>query len=51
MDNSFGRSGWTVLNGNKPAIDVYKAIGAKPMEEWTIFRLSNTNLADVGKLL
>jgi GNAT superfamily N-acetyltransferase len=51
VDNDFGRVEWSVLNWNQPAIDVYKAIGAKPMDEWTIFRLSDTNMVDVGKLL
>lgn len=51
VDNSFGRVEWTVLNWNQPAIDVYKAIGAEPLEEWTIFRLSDKNLDEVGKLL
>lgn len=51
VDNGFGRVEWTVLNWNQPAIDVYKAIGAEPLDEWTIFRLSDKNLDEVGKLL
>lgn len=35
-----GRVEWVVLDWNKPAIDFYKSIGAKPLEEWTIFRLT-----------
>lgn len=35
-----GRMEWTVLNWNQPAIDFYKSIGAEPMDEWTVYRLS-----------
>jgi GNAT superfamily N-acetyltransferase len=34
-----GRVEWAVLNWNQPAIDFYKSLGAKPMDEWTVFRL------------
>lgn len=30
---------WAVLDWNTPAIDFYVALGAKPMSEWTIFRM------------
>lgn len=35
-----GRVEWCVLDWNKPAIDFYLALGAKPMDEWTTFRIS-----------
>lgn len=35
-----GRVEWWVLDWNKKAIDFYKKIGAKPMDEWTVFRLT-----------
>lgn len=38
-----GRVEWVVLDWNKPAIDFYKSIGAKPLDEWTIFRLTEDN--------
>jgi GNAT superfamily N-acetyltransferase len=31
---------WTVLDWNEPAIGFYKRLGAKPMDEWTNFRVS-----------
>jgi len=37
--NNCGRVEWSVLNWNKPAIDFYNSIGAKPLNEWTIFRV------------
>jgi len=35
-----GRVEWAVLNWNQPSIDFYKALGAVPMDEWTVFRLT-----------
>lgn len=39
-----GRMEWAVLNWNKPAIRFYKSLNAKPMEEWTVYRLSGEAL-------
>jgi len=39
-----GRFEWSVLDWNKPAIDFYKKIGAKPMDEWTVFRVDGSAL-------
>ena len=35
-----GRMEWAVLNWNEPAIKFYRTLGAKPMDEWTVFRLT-----------
>ena len=35
-----GRIEWWVLDWNKPAIDFYGTLGAKPMDEWTVYRLT-----------
>jgi len=37
-----GRMEWTVLNWNKPAIRFYDAQGARPLKEWTTYRLGLT---------
>lgn len=39
-----GRFEWSVLNWNMPAIEFYQSIGAKPMDEWTVYRLSGKAL-------
>ncbi|MBF0313428.1 MAG: GNAT family N-acetyltransferase [Oligoflexia bacterium] len=39
-----GRLEWWVLNWNKSAIDFYKTMGAKPMDEWTVFRVTEQSL-------
>lgn len=39
-----GRYEWSVLNWNQPAIDFYRSFGAKPMRDWSVFRLSGPAL-------
>ena len=39
-----GRMDWSVLDWNKPAIDVYDALGAKPQTEWIGYRLTGDAL-------
>ncbi|ABC32103.1 Histone acetyltransferase HPA2/related acetyltransferase [Hahella chejuensis KCTC 2396] len=39
-----GRFEWSVLDWNEPAINFYKSIGAKPMDEWVIYRLTGDAL-------
>jgi GNAT superfamily N-acetyltransferase len=39
-----GRLEWSVLDWNKSAIDFYKELGAQPMDEWTVFRLTGISL-------
>jgi hypothetical protein len=31
---------WAVLDWNAPSIEFYRSLGAVPMDEWTIFRLT-----------
>ncbi|HEY1708855.1 MAG TPA: GNAT family N-acetyltransferase [Rhizomicrobium sp.] len=40
---------WSVLDWNAPSIDFYKSLGAKPMDEWTIFRLTDDALGALAK--
>lgn len=40
---------WWVLDWNEPSIAVYKSMGAKPMDEWTVYRVSGPELADLAK--
>lgn len=39
-----GRFEWSVLDWNTPAIEFYEALGAKPLDEWTIYRLTGEAL-------
>ena len=42
--NDCGRVEWSVLDWNTPAIDFYLAMGAKPLDEWTVYRLTGDAL-------
>jgi GNAT superfamily N-acetyltransferase len=44
-DRGCGRMEWAVLDWNEPAIKFYRTLGAKPMEEWTVFRLTRDGIA------
>jgi GNAT superfamily N-acetyltransferase len=44
-ERSCGRVEWAVLDWNEPSIQFYKNLGAVPMEEWTVFRLTGEALA------
>lgn len=39
-DRDYGRLEWSVLDWNEPAIQFYKKLGAVPMDEWTVFRVT-----------
>jgi GNAT superfamily N-acetyltransferase len=39
-----GRMEWAVLGWNEPAIEFYRKLGAKPMDEWTVFRLTRDGI-------
>ncbi len=39
-----GRLEWSVLDWNEPALKFYKSIGAVPMDEWTIHRVTGEGL-------
>src|SRR5262249_5179023 len=38
LDRDCARFEWSVLDWNQPAIDFYRAMGAEPMDEWTVQR-------------
>lgn len=44
-----GRLEWWVLDWNEPAIQFYKGIGAKSMNEWTVFRVTGEALENLAK--
>ena len=44
-DRGCGRMEWAVLDWNEPAINFYRSLGAKPMDEWTVFRLTRDGIA------
>lgn len=48
-ERGYGRVEWSVLDWNSPAIGFYKALGALPQDEWTVYRLTGEALARVAK--
>jgi GNAT superfamily N-acetyltransferase len=44
LTRGYTRFQWWVLDWNSPSIEFYKSIGALPMDEWTVFRLSGDEL-------
>ncbi len=49
VERGCGRLEWSVLDWNEPAIQFYKKLGAVPMDEWTVFRLTGDALQNAGK--
>jgi GNAT superfamily N-acetyltransferase len=45
LERGCGRLEWSVLNWNEPAIRFYQSLGAVPMDQWTVYRLSGEALA------
>jgi GNAT superfamily N-acetyltransferase len=48
-DRRCGRMEWAVLDWNEPAIKFYRVLGAKPMEGWTVFRLTRDGIATLAE--
>jgi len=49
LERGCGRMEWAVLNWNQPAIKFYRSLGAKPMDEWTVFRLTRNDIAKLAE--
>lgn len=48
IERDCARLEWWVLDWNEPAIGFYKALGARPMDEWTVMRVDGEALARLG---
>jgi GNAT superfamily N-acetyltransferase len=48
VDEGLARLEWWVLDWNTPALEVYRSIGATPMDEWTVQRLTGDALAQLA---
>lgn len=49
VDRDCGRFEWACLDWNKSSIDFYLKMGAVPMSEWTVYRVSGENLQKLSK--
>lgn len=48
LERGCARFEWSVLDWNAPSIAFYRSIGAKPMEGWTVQRVSGKELEDLA---
>ena len=49
LERGCGRLEWACLDWNKPSIDFYLSLGARPMDEWTTYRLTGETLERMAK--
>jgi GNAT superfamily N-acetyltransferase len=49
VERGYGRVDWAVLDWNEDAMRFYRSLGAVPIDEWTIFRLSGDALPALAK--
>jgi GNAT superfamily N-acetyltransferase len=48
VERGCGRLEWAVLDWNEPAIGFYKRLGAKPLHDWTVFRVTGEGLPQLA---
>lgn len=49
VERGCGRLEWSCLDWNQPSIDFYLSLGAKRMDEWTVYRLAGETLQEMGR--
>ena len=49
VERGCGRLEWWCLDWNQPSIDFYLSLGAEPMEDWTVYRLTGDTLSELAK--
>lgn len=49
VERGCGRLEWWCLDWNKPSIDFYLSLGAEPMEDWTVYRITGDTLRNMAK--
>ena len=48
VERGCGRLEWWCLDWNKPSIDFYLSLGAKAMEDWTVYRIAGETLEQLS---
>jgi len=48
-ERNCGRLEWWCLDWNESSVKFYKSLGAVPMDEWTVYRVSGDNLEDLSR--
>ena len=49
VERGYARLEWAVLDWNQPSINFYRSVGAVPLDEWTVYRLSGDPLLQVAR--
>lgn len=49
VERGCGRLEWWCLDWNKPSIDFYLSLGAQPMDDWTVYRITGDTLENMAK--
>ena len=49
LERGCGRMKWWCLDWNKPSIDFYRSLGAEPMSDWTVYRLTGDTLKNLAE--
>lgn len=49
VERGCGRLEWWCLDWNRPSIDLYRSLGAEPMDEWTTYRLTGETLKEMAR--
>ena len=49
VERGCGRVEWWCLDWNRPSIDFYLSLGAEPMSDWTVYRLSGDTLQKLAE--
>lgn len=49
QERGCGRLEWWCLNWNRPSIDFYRSLGAEPMDDWTVYRLTGDTLRSLAQ--
>ena len=48
VERGCGRLEWWCLDWNTPSIEFYHSLGAVPMDEWTVYRITGNTLLELG---
>jgi len=48
VERDCGRLEWWCLDWNQSSVDFYLSLGAKPMDEWTVYRIDGDTLAEMA---
>ena len=48
VERGYGRLQWAVLDWNTPSIEFYRSLGAVPLDDWTVYRVTGEALEQLA---